>query len=164
MAYVNLNTILYPKGAIYQSHNNTSPANLLGGTWAKLTDAANPYPYTFNATIDYAKGGRIWRCGDIVHISGFVNFAKQLPAWGAASLLKNIPRARFDAVGLVNYQSVEQMGSRLYITAGDNVLYIENKNSVNYSDWGSYAITYVTSDPPHTNNAYNTVYMWVRTA
>lgn len=38
MAYVNLGQVIYPVGSIYQSSNNTSPANLFGGSWSALTD------------------------------------------------------------------------------------------------------------------------------
>ena len=37
MAFVNLLQIIYPVGACYFSVNSTSPANLIGGTWAKMT-------------------------------------------------------------------------------------------------------------------------------
>lgn len=38
MAFVNLGQIMYPVGSVYQSFNNTSPSDLFGGTWEKITD------------------------------------------------------------------------------------------------------------------------------
>ena len=38
MAFVNLLTVLYPVGAVYISKATTSPSNLIGGTWSKVTD------------------------------------------------------------------------------------------------------------------------------
>lgn len=37
MSFVNIGTILFPVGSIYQSVNNTSPATFLGGTWSAIT-------------------------------------------------------------------------------------------------------------------------------
>lgn len=38
MAFVNLLMVLYPVGAVYISKATTSPSNLIGGTWSKITD------------------------------------------------------------------------------------------------------------------------------
>ena len=37
--WVNLMDIVYPIGAFYISHVNTSPSSLIGGTWAQVTNA-----------------------------------------------------------------------------------------------------------------------------
>lgn len=39
-SWVNALNIFYPVGAFYISNVSTSPATLLGGTWAQVTDAA----------------------------------------------------------------------------------------------------------------------------
>lgn len=39
MAFVNLGQVVYPIGSIYMSTNSTSPANLFGGSWTRITDA-----------------------------------------------------------------------------------------------------------------------------
>lgn len=40
MAFVNLLMAVYPVGSIYASTVSTSPANIIGGTWAQITNAA----------------------------------------------------------------------------------------------------------------------------
>ena len=40
MAFVNLLMAVYPVGSIYVSTVSTSPANIIGGTWAQITNAA----------------------------------------------------------------------------------------------------------------------------
>lgn len=37
MAYVNLGTVVYPVGSVYQSFSSTSPATIFGGTWSSIT-------------------------------------------------------------------------------------------------------------------------------
>lgn len=39
MSYVNLLEIIYPIGSIYISCNDTSPAEIVGGTWSMVPDA-----------------------------------------------------------------------------------------------------------------------------
>lgn len=39
MSYVNLLEIIYPIGSIYISCNDTSPAEIVGGTWSMVSDA-----------------------------------------------------------------------------------------------------------------------------
>ena len=40
MAFVNLLEIVYPVGSFYLSANDESPANIVGGTWTKIENAA----------------------------------------------------------------------------------------------------------------------------
>lgn len=40
MAFVNLLEIIYPVGSFYLSANDESPANIVGGTWTKIENAA----------------------------------------------------------------------------------------------------------------------------
>lgn len=40
MAWVNLLDIVYPVGSLYFTNNDTSPAAIVGGSWAKIEEAA----------------------------------------------------------------------------------------------------------------------------
>lgn len=59
MAYINLLEIVYPVGSVYISTNATSPAEIIGGSWTKITGAilraeantANSYSGSDNHTL-----------------------------------------------------------------------------------------------------------------
>lgn len=52
MAFVNLGTVMYPVGAVYQSFAATSPATFFGGTWTQITSR-----FLYNTTSSNTTGG-----------------------------------------------------------------------------------------------------------
>lgn len=125
---------IYPVGSIYMSVNNTSPANLFGGTWTPIKDT-----FLLAAGSKYAAGST---GGEATHTLT----TSEIPSHSHS---KNAQTSGNEASGYgLMYGGNQGFGNRVFVTG--------SQNGQNTGSTGS--------GKAHNNMPpYLTVYMWKRT-
>mgnify|MGYP004569235843 CR=1 FL=1 len=78
--YVNLLDIIYPVGSIYVTTNATSPSNIVGGTWSKITNGM----LACAGTEKYASAGSTGG-NDMLDTAAVPEHYHSVAAWNSAS-------------------------------------------------------------------------------
>lgn len=108
MTFVNLLDIIYPVGSIYFSYKNTSPAEIIGGSWTQINGyfirgandvsigGSNTHRLTINEMPSHTHDiyGWEWLSGSTykaMSAQSSVNYAKTTTATGGGKAHNNMP-------------------------------------------------------------------------